>query len=372
MPWIDVGGDPTRVPLVSESFSREWAPPEADDPFQELPLRLTLHAASLDTYPLEAIDVLRDLDRTTAVDVLVSGEASWPDTTSAAPATITVDERALVPEGGPLRPRWWAGSGWEARPGFLPQWRWFQDRARARELGPKRTTWLLDAYGTAVVHVALGRHLLVTHNKDLLAERHDPLWAGVRIAAPVEALSICGTVLRSHNIMVGDPLLGVDDAKVSRFRQLSRVADDLIAAVDGLGIHNIRGDQIERLSTAGLGDRVLQVLHARDEVGQALFRADAEARIPAVHAVAGLAIAAFGLFETWAVLADEYLALGIAIAAQGKFPPRRVCKRDVRSRHWSRQSRALRLSAASCRRSGTRPRTQGGLDTRPTGPCWWD
>lgn len=106
MPLFDVGDDPTGVPLVSNVFSREWAPRQAYDPCQELPLRLTLHAASLDTYPLDAIDTLRDLDKVKAVDVLISRGAGWLDTTNAAPATITVDARALVPKGGPVRPRW--------------------------------------------------------------------------------------------------------------------------------------------------------------------------------------------------------------------------------------------------------------------------
>lgn len=313
-------------PPTGSAFAHLERSTDPADPLGELPLRIVLHGPSLAGADPELVNCLRVLHGWDTVEVLCSWGGRWPATGIPEPPVASIERSAVDLAAFEPHPRWWSGSGWSASTGVLRNWEHIRRRVRSRGLGDRSSGRLLDAYAAAVVHIGHGGHLFVCHDRHLLQERDERFWNGVRIVDLNEALALAGVVLRSHGAV---PIR--DFERTTGFRSRVSTLSGLHYLIQSVGIHDIHGDQISGAGD-GLSDRTLQVVYARDAAASAAFGAqDLSTGFPATHALSGLILAAHSLFEAWAVMADAFLALGIA--KKGRYPTPAILRKLTATQH---------------------------------------
>jgi hypothetical protein len=323
--WERLGAMSMR-PLTGSAFAHLESRIGPADPLSELPLRITLHGPSLADADPELVDSLRTLHGRDTVEVLSTWGGRWPDTGIPEPPVMSIERSALDIAASDAHPRWWSGSGWSASTGVLRNWEHARHRIRARGLGDRSSGWLLDAYAAAVAHIGHGGHLFVCHDRHLIQERDERFWNGVRIVDLGEAFALAGVVLRSHHaVPIGD------FEQTTGFNSRVDTLSGLQHLIDSVGIHDVHGAQISGTED-GLSDRMLQLAYARDAAVPAVFgRQGLSTGIPATHALSGLILAAHSLFEAWAVMADMFLALGIA--KKGRYPTPAIVRKLTAEQH---------------------------------------
>jgi hypothetical protein len=296
------------------------------NPLSDPPLRITLHGPSLIDADGELLDCLRYLHRSDMVDVLCTWGGRWPDTGIPEPPSASVEASALDIAVSTRRPRWWAGSGWSASTGLLRNWEHVRQRVRARGLGDASSARLLDAYAAAAVHLGRAGHLFVCHDRHLLGERDERFWNGVRIVDASEAIALAGVVLRAHDVV---PVR--ESERMTGFSSRLSTLSGLEYLIQSVGIHDVRDVQISGAEN-GLHDRTVQLIYSRDAASTVVFGdQDFSTGIPAAHALSALILAAHSLFEAWAVMADAFLALGVA--QTGRYPTPAIVRKLTAQDH---------------------------------------
>lgn len=316
IPIVDASAAPERVPVLSGHFDPAWSPREPRSPFSNArePLRLTLHAAGLgQRVPAATLDLLQQLHRGSHVETIASGDL-WPDypdlrivvpTLDLEPGTLDLDRRMQ----GVAVPTIYVGTGWRAAAVELPRWDFFRARARARAASDGEAGELLEGYCALLCHVASGGHVFVTRSALVFREEDEPLWRGIRMRGPSEAIALAGVLMRRGDHVEREFGIGAPTKAGDGFSAYLELAQDFLWVLDQLPTRTVSGRAVGDL-TLPSHDRILNMLVQRDEVAISAVVPDSmRTTLPSLWALSGVAVAAFGLFECFGALGACLLEL---------------------------------------------------------------
>jgi hypothetical protein len=247
------------------------------------------------------------------VETIATGDL-WPDypdlrialpTLGLEPGALDLDRWMQ----GVASPTVYVGTGWRAAAVRLPRWQFFRARARARAASQREAGELLESYVALLAHAASGGHAFVTRSPLVLREEHDPLWRGIRLRDPSEAIALAGALMRRRDHVEWE--FGTASATKTGvgFSAYLEIARDFSWVLDQLPIRTASGRAVGHL-TGPSHDRILDLLALRDEAAIGAAVPDsARTSLPSLRALSGLAVAAFGLFECFGALAARLLEL---------------------------------------------------------------
>jgi hypothetical protein len=289
--------------------------PGPANPFERqnfgIPLLLVLHTNSLESLTgvaREDAAMLLSLAYSPYTDVwLTWGEQSFGEALSYAKLGASLDEQGLRTL--PIQVSYSSDTG-GMRIALSDWWQWPQ-HAQQRYGDDERARKALDAYAGALLTKSTNRHLFVTAESTLLAERGQQPWTDVNIVTVRESLALVGLLMRQRRRcdLFYDKTGPFETSGTARFYlQLTEVlasnAWHLADVVDAA--HQASDATYDLLISAE--DRINDLLVARDEVRVATLLPHGGGMLASVlyHLRAAVQTAA-ALLDSVAVLACDHL-----------------------------------------------------------------